>query len=363
MGWPFLIGILTTTAGAMALPLAIFSIFFGVKPEQRPLLSRRAMAAALFFLALFALGCVNLYMVCNIGNEDRGQPVRENQTEDPQEPDGQDGGDGSEQGAGGTGHTIIIPEEDLSPEELLVKQNWDEIQQLKAQYSEADTETFSNESDILRISICETAGYVFQDLMKTEKCDTLRGMNIPNVTVVIMDYSTDQILCTLTSDEESGIFYSPGNEKEFYAAAFHDDYDIYVTHPFKVTHGNGRAWTSICLEKKENRYTPLSRLQLHMLNADRLYTIVPPQYGVTFFMTKNGRSSSYCYGSITESGVLIYKEGTYFSLNTDYTMELYLEQPSEPDPIESMHETFNGSDANSNQTHLYFQFNQDGSDT
>lgn len=359
---PFLISILLTTLSAMAFPLAILPFFAEVKPVEKKQLSSREMKLAIALLGLYILGFLNLYAIWNIGNKTPGEPDGGNPIVDSQGPDSQDDQDGSEQEAGGTGHSTS-PEEDLSPEELLVKQNWDEIQRLKARYSTADTETFSNESDILRIRICETAGYIFQDLMKTENCYVLRGMDIPNVRVVIMDYSTDQILCTLTSDGESGVFYSPGNEKEFYAAVFHDDYDIYVTHPFKVTHGNEGVYSSICLEKKGSQYTPLSRLQLHMLNADQLYTIVPPQYEVRFFMTKSDPSFDHCYGNTTESGILTHYGGTYFSLNTDYTMELYLEQPSEPDWIESTHETFNGSDANSNLTHLYFEFNQEDSNT
>lgn len=348
--------------GLIGITLTFFLTFFQVKSSQRIQLTGKEMAFMLVSLSLLVIGIVLWRAVSNASSENPGGPDGGDPIVDSQGSGGRDGQDGSEQEAGGTGHTIS-PDEDLSPEELLVKQNWDEIQRLKARYSTADTETFSNESDILRIRICETAGYIFQDLMKTENCYVLRGMDIPNVRVVIMDYSTDQILCTLTSDGESGVFYSPGNEKEFYAAVFHDDYDIYVTHPFKVTHGNEGVYSSICLEKKGSQYTPLSRLQLHMLNADQLYTIVPPQYEVRFFMTKSDPSFDHCYGNTTESGILTHYGGTYFSLNTDYTMELYLEQPSEPDWIESTHETFNGSDANSNLTHLYFEFNQEDSNT
>lgn len=354
----FLLSILGAAASMMALPLAILPIFFTVKPVQKKQLTSREALLALTALALLLFGVANLQAAWNLSQERLREPGGGDAVVGSQGPGSQDG---PEQEAGGTRHTIS-PDEDLSPEELLVKQNWDEIRRLKARYSKADTETFSNESDLLRISICETAGYVFQDLAETENRHALRGRYIPNVTVVIMDYSTDQILCTLTSDEEFGVLYSPGNEKEFYAAAFHDDYDIYVTHPFKVTHGNGGACSSICLEKKGSQYTPLSRLQLHMLNADQRYTLVPPHYQVRFFMAKNGSSFDRCYGSTTESGVLTYEQGTYFSLNTGYTMELYLEQPSEPVWIESTRETFSGSDANSNLTHLYFHFNQEDSD-
>lgn len=62
-------------------------------------------------------------------------------------------------------------------------------------------------------------------------------------------------------------------------------------------------------------------------------------------------------------GVLTYEQGTYFSLNADYTMELYLEQPSEPVWIESTRETLSGSDADSNRTRLCFHFSQEDSDT
>lgn len=358
----FLIGILIAAAGAMAIPLAILFAFFEVKQEQREQLSRRGMAVAIFFLALFILGCVNLYMVCNIGNEDRDQPIYENPTKDSQEPDGQDGEDGPKQDDGET--VDAPPEEDLSPEELLVKQNWDVIQELKAQYSDADAEIFSNESDSLGIDTCETAGYVFQDSLGTVKCDTLKGMNVPNVTLVIMDYSTDQILRAFNSEEGYGIRYSPGNEKEFYAVAFHEDYEIYVTHPIKVMHGEeSRYWTTICLEKKESQYTPPSRLRNLLLNTDQGYSIVPPQYYAVFSLKKDGKSFGNCYGRTTESGILIWGQGTYFSLNTDYMMELWLKESSDSDSIESTHQTFDGSVRNTNQIDLHFEFNQEDGNT
>lgn len=362
----FLIGILTTTAGAMALPLSVFLAFFVVKPEQRPQLSRRAMAAAIFFLALFVLGCVNLYMVCNIGNEDRGQPVREDQTEDSQEPDGQGGQDGSKQEAGGIGHSIS-PEEDLSPEELLVEQNWDEIQRQKAAYSEADTEKLGSEGGDVSLYVCEKAGCIFQDQMKTGDCRALAGAAVSSAKVLIMDYSTDTMICTLSSEKYGSVRYSPGNQKKFYAIVFHDNYDICVTCPFQVVNEDRNNWADIFLEKKDCQYTPLFQLRLYMPNLDAggEYSTVPAGYD-TRFRPKNiyeDRFGSSYPGSASESGILRWDNRSYFSLSTDYVVEVWLLRESGTDWIESKHETFDGSVTNSNQIDLFFEFDQEDSGT
>lgn len=363
MGWHFLIGILVTTAGAMALPLTLFFAFFEVKPEQRKQLSRREMAAAIIALALLVLGIVNMYMLYDIGYKDHKGPDSDDQTEDSQEPGTQE--DENTSGQDDSGTADDSSDKDLSPEELLVKENWDEIQRLKAEYSKTDTETVKSESESLQIEICETAGYIFLDLMKTEACATLDGMRVPNVTLVVMDYSTDQILCSFNSGEGWCIVYSPGNEEEFYAVAFHDDYDIYVTHPFKVIHGEGNHGTSIYLEKKGSQYTPPCRLRLFMrdMNTEHGYFIVPTQYKAVFTMEKNGTQFVSFHGRTTESGILTWSQGTYFSLNTDYIMDIYLREAFEDDSIESMHQTFDGSITNSNQIDFYFDFNQEGGST
>lgn len=363
MGWHMLIGILIAAAGAMALPLTLFFAFFEVKPEQRKQLSRREMAAAIVALTLLVLGIVNMYMLYEIGFKDCEGLDSDHQTEDSQEADSQE--DGNTYGLD-DGETVDdSSDKDLSPEELLVKENWDEIQRLKAEYSKTDTETVECESESLRIEICETAGYIFQDLMKTEVCATLDGMRVPNVTLVVMDYSTDQILRSFNSGEEWGIVYSPGNEKEFYAVAFHDDYDIYVTHPFKVIHGEGNPGTSIYLEKKGSQYTPPCRLRLFMwdMNTEQGYFTVPTQYKVVFSMEKNGNQFAMFHSRTTESGILTWSQGTYFSLNTDYIMDIYLRETYEDDSIKSMHQIFDGSITNSNQIDFYFDFDQEGGST
>ena len=121
MGWHFLIGILVTTAGAMALPLTLFFAFFEVKPEQRKQLSRREMAAAIVALTLLVLGIVNMYMLYEIGFKDCEGPDSDHQTEDSQEADSQE--DGNTYGLD-DGETVDdSSDKDLSPEELLVKEN------------------------------------------------------------------------------------------------------------------------------------------------------------------------------------------------------------------------------------------------
>lgn len=362
---PFLISILLTTLSAMAFPLAILPFFAEVKPVEKKQLSSREMKLAIALLGLYILGFLNLYAIWNIGNKPSGEPDGGNPIVDSQGSDGEDSQDGSEQEAGGTGHSIS-PEEDLSPEELLVKQNWDEIQRLKAQYSETDTEVFENEDESLIFYIYEKAVLVFQDPAKAEVCDILSGKEVSNVKLVILDYSTDQILRTFYSGSDSYCRYSPGNEKIFYAVLFHDDYHIYVTRPFKVTRGNTPYGTAIYLEKKGAQYTPMFQLRLHVkdLHTDEDYSVVSSRNNAAISVVKNdGIEYDRRYGGTTESGILTWMEGTYFSLNTDYKLDLYLQQTSEAGSIDSTHQTFDGSVTNSNQIDLFFEFNQEDSGT
>ena len=99
------------------------------------------------------------------------------------------------------------------------------------------------------------------------------------------------------------------------------------------------------------------------MNTEQGYFTVPTQYKVVFSMEKNGTQFVSFHGRTTESGILTWSQGTYFSLNTDYIMDIYLKEAFEDDSIESMHQTFDGFITNSNQIDFYFDFNQEGGST
>lgn len=274
------------------------------------------------------------------------------------------------QGADGRNETSL-PEpgaeeenKDLSPEELLIKQNWDVIQQLKAEYSEADTKVIESESGSVELYIYETGGYVYQDLTKRERIDTLLGTYVPFADVIIMDYASDTVICPLTSGENEAVRYSPGNQKKFYCVVFCDDYDIRVTYPYQVVGGEGHGWDYIFLEKSGGQYTSLSQLRLYArsLDSGEGYSIVPSDYNVNFTLRNiaNDQSGGTSYNSfVTEAGILGWGRGSYFSLNTDYVVDLYIECVSGEDRIKSNHRTFDGLVTNSNQVDLYFDFDQE----
>lgn len=358
---PFLISILLTTVSVMAFPLAILPIFAEVKPIEKKQLSSREMKLAIALLGLYILGFVNLYAIWNIGNKNPGEPDGGDPIVDSQGPAGQDGEDAPQQ-------DNDDENADLSPEELLVKQNWDEIQQLKAEYSQGDTEVLGSDSGSVEFNLYEKAGYVFENLMETGDRDILLGEEISFAKLVIMDYSSDTVICTLNSGEIGFVRYSPGNQKKFYIVVLHDDYNIHVTPPFQVVSEGQRRWTNIFLEKKDSQYTSLFQLRLYMESPNLLerYSIVPPGYDIIFY-TKNiydNQNGGTPYQSSTsESGILYWDNKSYFCLNTDYIMDISLQFLSGTFQVESTHRTFDGSVTNSNQIDLYFNFNQEDSDT
>ena len=329
MTGPSAISIFITALGALGLPIAILVIFFEVHPKQKKRLSIFEMICILMWLALLVLGVVNLYVV---------KTIKEDQENN-----------------------------NFSSEELLIKQNYALIQQLKAEYSDMDTEVIKSE-DGAYFYIFETAGYVFQDSMKNGEYDVLGGAGVDSAMVVIIDYSNDKIICTLTTDSHGTIHYSPGNRNKFYCVIFHNDYEIYVTCPIQVAYGeyNGNSGsTSFYLEKKDSQYTPLFQLRLHMrdLGTDEPYSIVSDDCNATF-CCKSVYDSKICGTSYQSSafdfGVLQWGDNSYFSLNINYVMDIYLWSWSNSESnSESIHQTFAGSTISSNIVELYFDFNNE----
>ncbi len=348
---PTIISILLTAIGALGLPITIFLIFFEVKPSQKKKLSVREMTFILMWLMLLVLGLVNLHFVVDINSNNSSEQDNNIQSESSQESSEQDSDD-----------TVRDDEKaELSPEELLIRQNFDLIQQLKDEYSEADTTAIESESGSVEFYINERAGRIYHDLMNTENYDILKGRPISSAKMVIMDYSSDEIICTLTSSDN--IRYSPGNQNKFYCVVFHDDYDLYVTCPIQVVSGEESGNFSMNLEKKDCQYTPLFQLRLYMTSPDedKSYCIAS-SYKDAIFTCRSLHDSKIVntyYGITTESGILSWGTQTYFSLNADYVMDIYL-SPESNREIKSTHCTFDGSVTNSNQIDLYFDFNDIG---
>ncbi len=363
---PTIIAILLTAIGALGLPITIFLIFFEVKPSQKKKLSVREMTFILMWLMLLVLGLVNLHFVVDINSNNSSEQDNNIQSESSQESSEQDNNiqsessqESSEQDSDGA----VKDDEKahLSLEELLIRQNLDLIQQLKDEYSEADTRVIKSESGSVVFYINERAGRVYHDLMNTEEYDILVGRRILSAKMVIMDYSSDEIICTLTSSDN--IRYSPGNQNKFYCVVFHDDYDIYVTCPIQVVSGEESGKFFMNLEKKDCQYTPLFQLRLYMTSPDedKSYCIASSYKDAIFTCRslRDSKTGSTYYGITTESGILSWGTQTYFSLSTDYIMDIYL-SPESNHEIKSTHCTFDGSVTNSNQIDLYFDFNDIG---
>lgn len=306
------------------------------------------MILILVSLMFLVFGILNFY-------EDYNEQRDNIQSEENQGVDGRNGVDVIKQN---DGENIAF-----DSEEMLVKRNSDLIQQLKAQYSDEDTEIIKSESSSVQFFIYEIAGYIFQDLKKIGECEKLGGVQISSVKVVIMNYNTDEMICTLTSEGGSPIRYSPGNENKFYCVFFHEDYNICVTHPFQVLYEEDYDTVTIFLEKKDCQYTPLCQLRLFMRNLgmDEEYAIVPSDYEVCFSCINTNSYEINCsyVGYTSKAGILFFGQNTYFSLNTDYILDIYLRQEFDSDVALSSSRIFEGNIKNSNQTDIYFEFDNE----
>lgn len=314
-----------TASGFLGLLITILLIFFDIKPTQKKHVSALTMIFILISSTLLILGVVNLHAVTNLNNE-----IHDSQ------------------------------DTDFSPKEF-IEQNSDLIRQLKAEYSNEDTQIIEDKRGTAQFYICEKAGYVFHNLMKTGESAILYGKIISSVKVIIIDYLSDEIINTLTSKKDGIVRYSPENQNQFYFVAFHDEYDIYVSHPIQVVRGEADSNSSyICLEAKNSQYTPLYQFHLYMQNSDvdGQYSVVPSDYSVEV-CCKNAtdyQSTGPTYHpKISDSGLLLWGNKTYFSLNTDYVIGISLWHESDPNS-KSVIQMFRGSIKESFQIYLYFVF-------
>lgn len=339
-----LIGILVTAAGFLGIEITILAIFFQVKPSKERTIHPKTMALIIIWLTLMTLGFVNLYYTLSGKNDDPGKRDENSIT-------------ASEEIATTTAtddKNAVYPQE-----ESFINKNHHLIQQLKKSYSEADTKTVEN--DRVNFRITEKAGFVYQDLMRRGEPDILDGVLVSSAKVIVLDYDSDDIIYVYTSSNGT-VCHLPSNHDKFYCVVVHDDYDIYVTSPIQVVGGEEYGSVEIHLNKKGSNYTPLSQIHLHIgdSKSDRQYSINPTDYAIRFSCktTYDGTGSTSYSMSMPASGILSLHEGTYFSLNTDYVMDISLFHSSDKD-TELANQTFDGLITDSNLTEIFFELDNE----
>lgn len=353
-----LIAILLMALGGIGLPISILPIFYEVNPVQKIRVSTRQMVFMLMWLMLLGIGIANLYFVLAGSNKDPEGSGSSTQSGTPQESDDSSGEDLANQDGKDDGKDDSDGDDiGLSPEKLIVKQNSDLIQQLKAEYSDEDLEVIKSESSSVYIRIYEKAGCIFQNLLKAGECYVFDGKPVSSARVIILDYFSDEIICALTSDESGEVRHSPGNQNKFYCVVFHDNYNIYVTPPIQVVSGENNGSFSIYLEEEDSEYTPLCQFRIHVQDpsADTPYSIASPEDRINFYCeTVMPDETIVCGGygsSVNELGILSWGNKTYFSLNTKYTMDIYLRRGID---LQSTHNKISSFPENSNIMDLYF---------
>ena len=139
----------------------------------------------------------------------------------------------------------------------------------------------------------------------------------------------------------------------------HDDYDLYVTPPIQAVGGESSDNVKIYLDKKGIKYTPLSQIHLYMRNprSDEPYVPISSDHfiGLSCVNINDGNLSSfYQIETLPDSEVLLFGGYSYFSLNTDYELDISLYHQSD-ESSELAHETFNGSIPDSNIAEIVFE--------
>lgn len=250
-----------------------------------------------------------------------------------------------------------------SKEELLIKQNWDLIQQLKGEYLDEDIKIIENNRVIFWFY--ETAGYIYSDIKKHEEVEMLEGDKVSPSKVIILDYLSDGIIYTFNPQGKTSIEFFPNNQDTFYCIFFHEDYKLYVTQPIKLIGGDDFGGIDILLSRDGDEYTPLFQLRIYIndFQQDGYYSICPPDYFVEI-QCKNIHSNegnNFCCTEISNSGIISYNSCKYFSMNTDYIMDLYLYRKSDPYNTLS-NATFYGVPSDSNVSKIFFDIINESND-
>lgn len=335
-----LLGVLVTAAGFIGLFITIVSLYYEIIPSKKKKITKQNMTLIIIWLALFFLGFTNLYY---IRNENQGS-ISSGSTDNHGEDDS---------------NTMTDKEDPFLQEKLFIEENYDYIQQIKSSYSEADTKII--EDDTVDFRIVEKAGYIYQDLMKTGKPEILAGSFVNSAQIIILDYLSDDIIYTYTS--QNGIIHHlPGNQNKFYCVVMHEDYDICVTQPIQVIEKEHEKYYNgidIYLDKKNSNYTPLSRICLYMRDLksnDESPSVITDDYIIRFTcINTNSKSNSSSFQINTlNSGILSYSEKSFFCLNTNYIMQISLYHKSDDNHVLAQ-QTFDGSIIDSNLTEIIFE--------
>ena len=316
------ISILTTASGILGLLVTVLAIF--LKPTKIKEISKKDMASVIIWLALMVLGFVDLHHTYGPGDTISGNSISSST---------------------------------ISNNARFIIDHYDQIKKLKASYSDADTETIKNNK--VDLHIVEKAGIVYRNLQKTGKPTFLTGADVPSAKVIFLDYFSDDIIYSCTSKKEAIPFVPPNHDK-FYCVVVHDDYDFHVSHPIQTTEDEETDDNSvdIQLDKKGATYTPLSQIHLYMQDpgSDGSYTAIPSGYVLLFHCTSISDGESHLVYDTKEipASVILSCYGEYFSLNTDYEMDLTLCHQSDKNK-ELAHQTFKGPVQNSTMTDVVFE--------
>lgn len=242
-----------------------------------------------------------------------------------------------------------------SKAELLVKQKLDLIRQLKDQYSDSDCELVYN--DYVELLFYEKAGCIYQDLAKEGESYELAGRHMSVNKVVIVDYFSDEIICTYTPESNS-VKHSPNSQKEFYCVIIDYEHNIYVTHPISVVGGEWYCDVKIIIDKKGTEYTPLFQVHpyIHDAKSNNLYPVDPSAYMIRVECLVSGVDLGIVYDAdITDSGILSKgKKYTYFSLNTNYELYFYLNRILDDNTEYLTKQVFDDSITDSNFVEIVF---------
>ena len=352
-----LMSIIITAAGLLGVLVSIVFIFFKVKEPIE--ITKKDTIYIIIWLILMTLGGVNLYFVYN--NDNNVKSGEENNN--IQESDDQDQPSSTEE------VYTIANDDTLSEKELLlIKQNYELIQQLKAEYTDEDTITIQVES--VYFYLVERACYVFRNLKKDGTYYELDGADVLSSKVIFLDYYSDEIIYDFDLKQQGTIHYTfTENIDKFYCVVFLDDYEIYVSRPISVILGDEEYSSSIefFLNKEDDKYTSLFQIRIHMLDIKSNYSDIPISDDYIVKMEYKDIASGNCsrkyYTEISESGILEYNNCSYFSLNENYVMNFYLYHKIDDDNSELVaQEKFNGDITNSNLVDIYFTL-EDESDT
>lgn len=139
---------------------------------------------------------------------------------------------------------------------------------------------------------------------------------------------------------------------------FHENYNIYVTPPIQVVSGGNNDSFLLQLEEKGSEYTPLCQFRIHVQDpsADTPYSIASPEDMIHFHCEAVMSDETIVCGgygsSVNELGILSWSNKTYFSLNTKYTMDIFLYRGR----LKSTHNKISSFPENSNIMDLYFEY-------